>query len=235
MNDRPLVSVIVPTRNSERFVEQAVQSVTAQDYRPIELIVVDGRSTDGTAAIVARFDQARWITQPGSGIADAWNAGIDTASGDWLAFLSSDDMWTPDKLSTQVGYMLDHPDLQYTIAKFEYRREPGMDLPKGFNENLLGRQLVGRIMETLVARRGAYDVVGRYNVDLPLGEDVDWYARAKDMNIAMAMIDKVLLHKRVHDANASTNAARNTPLLLKIMRESIARQRAAKDKGSDDD
>ena len=91
-----LVSVIMPVFNAERFVAQALASVAAQTYSPVELLVVDGGSTDGTEALVQAYAAAhgpvRWLRQTGSGLAAAWNSGLAAATGEWVAFLDSDDL-----------------------------------------------------------------------------------------------------------------------------------------------
>jgi glycosyltransferase involved in cell wall biosynthesis len=128
----PLVSVIVAVKNGERFLASAINSVLLeQDYRPIEMIVVDGQSTDRTAQIAQSFAQVRYIHQVNKGVFDAYNVGIDAAKGELVAFLSRDDLWTPDKLSVQVSYLMDHPKIQYTIAKAKFFLEPGHSPPSG--------------------------------------------------------------------------------------------------------
>src|SRR5262249_48006666 len=106
---RPPVSVIVPVRNGERFLAAAITSILTQDYRPLEIIVVDGHSADNTAKIVQSFAQVRYVQQVNRGIADAYNTGIAAAQGQVIAFLSHDDLWTPNKLSLQVNHLLEHP------------------------------------------------------------------------------------------------------------------------------
>ncbi len=79
---RPLVSVIVPAYNGERFLGEALQSVLAQDYAPLEVIVIDDGSTDGTAQVVQAFSPVRYVWQANQGSAVARNAGLRLASGD---------------------------------------------------------------------------------------------------------------------------------------------------------
>jgi glycosyltransferase involved in cell wall biosynthesis len=224
--DKPKVSVIMPVYNGERFLEDAIHSVLGQAYRPIELIVVDDGSTDGTAEIARRFEEMRYLHQENAGPSVARNTAMGVAEGSMLAFLDSDDRWTPDKLTCQVGHMTQHPEHLFTIAKFRYFLEPNCPIPSSFKPELLERELVGRIPSTLVARREAFEKVGEFDPSLRTGEDVDWFARAKDLDVPMAVIPKVLLHKRVHDRNASSDAAANTPLLMKVLQQSIRRQKA---------
>lgn len=227
MNAEPLVSVILPVRNGARFIGEALDSVLTQAYRPMEVTVVDAASNDGTQDIVVGLADkgVRLVDQRDRGIAAAWNQGIEETSGPLLAFISSDDRWLPGKLERQVSQMLAEPELLYTITHFRYFPQPDCEIPGTFNRSLLGKDLVGRIMETLVARREAFERVGLFDTTFRTAEDVDWYARAKDREIPMKVLPDVLLEKRVHDENASTSGAQNMPHLMEALRRSIARRK----------
>ncbi|HEY9644828.1 MAG TPA: glycosyltransferase [Chroococcidiopsis sp.] len=221
----PLVSVILAVRNGDRYLATALDSVLASDYRPLEVVVVDGQSSDRTAEIAQSYAEVRYVRQTQLGIANAYNLGIASAQGDFIAFISHDDRWEPHKLSTQMRYLLAHSNVQYTVCQFRYFLESGCSIPRGFKPDLLDQDLVGRIMETLVARKSVFQSVGLFNEAYQLAEDVDWYARAKDLQIPMAVIPEVLLHKRVHDHNSSSNAQVSNQALLQALRQSIQRQR----------
>lgn len=223
--NRPLVSVIIAVKNGGRFLAVAINSVLEQDYRPFEIIVVDGQSVDRTAEIAQSFQEVRYIYQIKRGVADAWNVGIDAARGEFIAFLSHDDLWTPNKLTVQANYLVNNPEIQYTIAKVRFFLEPGCRFPPGFREELLEGDHVGRIMETLVARKTAFDTVGKLRADFAIANDVDWFARANDKGVPMAIVPRALLFKRVHDKNLSMNVPTNNRDLLKALRRSIARKR----------
>ncbi len=223
----PLVSVILAVRNGESYVAEAIDSVLASDYRPLEIVVVDGQSSDRTANIVRAYPEVRYCYQPTLGIANAYNQGIEMAQGEFVAFISHDDRWSAQKLGRQMAYLLAHPAVQFTVCKFCYFLADGCSIPRGFRAELLGQDLVGYIMETLVARKAVFAQVGRFNTDYQLAEDVDWYARAKDLEIPSAVIPEVLLSKRVHGSNSSTNAQVSTQALLKVLRQSIQRQKNA--------
>jgi len=107
-----LVSVLIPTYNRAYILGKALDSVLAQSYRPIEVIVVDDGSTDGTRELVAGYgDQVRYIHQPNAGLAVARNTGLKAARGEFIALQDSDDQWTPWKLSAQVALMHRLPEL----------------------------------------------------------------------------------------------------------------------------
>ncbi|MBW4576547.1 MAG: glycosyltransferase [Aphanothece sp. CMT-3BRIN-NPC111] len=223
--ERSLVSVIVAVKNGERYLASALESIFAQDYHPFEVIVVDGGSVDGTQAIAKSFLDVRLIDQTGQGLADAWNTGIDAAKGEFIAFLSSDDLWTSNKLSTQVNFLLRHPEIEYTVARVKFFLEPGHLLPRGFRPELLSGDRVGKIMETLVVRKSLFKSIGNFDPLLFVAEDVDWFSKANDRQIPMAILPNVLLYKRIHDRNISLNSKINNHNLLKIMRKSIHRKR----------
>ena len=225
--ERPLVSVIVAVKNSERYLAEALESVIRTGYAPIEIVVVDDRSADRTAAIATSFAPVRFIQQEGRGLAAAWNTGVDAARGGLIAFIDSDDLWAADKLDLQVEYLAHHPDVQYGIAKMRFFLEEGCAVPPGFRAGLLGNALVGRVPGTLVARRSLFDALGGFDTRLTIATDVDWFARAKDAGVPMAIIPEVLLHKRVHAANLSANAQVNSRELLRLLKQSIVRQRGA--------
>lgn len=99
----PLISCIVPVYNGEKYLDETLDSIFAQTYRPLEVIVIDDGSTDGTGNLVkARTEEVIYVLQDNAGPAAARNVGIATASADYLAFIDADDLWLPDKLTRQM-------------------------------------------------------------------------------------------------------------------------------------
>jgi glycosyltransferase involved in cell wall biosynthesis len=220
-----LVSAIIIVKNGERFLSQAIESVLSQDYTPLEVLVVDGHSTDRTAAIAGSYPKVTVVHQAGTGTADAYNLGIASAAGEFVAFLSHDDRWEPRKLSTQVGYLSAHPEVQYTLSRMRFFLEPGCPMPAGFRPELLHGSHEGHMMETLVARRTVFESVGPFNPALAPTDDVDWFARAGDLAVPMAVLPDVLLARRVHDENLTWTSPAVHGNLLKILRASVRRKR----------
>jgi glycosyltransferase involved in cell wall biosynthesis len=220
----PLVSVIVAVKDGERFLAAAIRSILEQSYRSFEIIVVDGHSVDRTAAIAQSFSAVRYLRQVNRGVADGYNTGLAAARGELIAFLSHDDLWAPDKLQMQVEHLLLDPTLQYVVARVKFLLEPGFPVPPRFRRELLEGDHVGYIMETLLARRSLFDTIGKFDPELTSADDVDWFARAKDRNIPGAVIPKVLVYKRVHNANTSLQFSNHN--LLATLRRSIIRKRS---------
>jgi glycosyltransferase involved in cell wall biosynthesis len=226
---QPLVSIVIAVKNGGRFLRSALESVRNTGYEPREVIIVDGKSEDDTRSIAASFAEVRLIEQEDSGLSDAWNVGVGAAGGELIAFLDSDDLWAPNKLHAQVAFMKDHPEIQYTIGRVKFFLEPGFSVPLGFKRQLLEDDHVGRIPGTLLARRSLFDSIGGFDTEFALAGDVDWFARAKDNQVPMAVLDEVCLYKRVHDQNLSSNARLNSQELLEIFKKSVDRQRRKTD------
>src|SRR2546428_514370 len=105
-NKTPLISIIIPTYNSGRFVAQAVQSVLKQTYRCYEILVVDDGSTDETKDVLSKFGNCiKYIYQENRGPSAARNVGIKVARGKYVCFLDADDMWVPNKLKVQLAFI----------------------------------------------------------------------------------------------------------------------------------
>jgi glycosyltransferase involved in cell wall biosynthesis len=223
--EQPLVSIIIAVKNGERYLRLAIESVRRTRYEPREIIVVDGKSEDDTRLIARSFAEVRLIAQEGRGLSDAWNVGVGAAMGNLIGFLDSDDLWAPNKLHVQVAFMQQHTEIQYTIGRVKFFLEPGFSIPRGFKRELLESDHVGRIPGTLLARKNVFESIGGFDTMLLLAGDVDWFVRAKDSKVPMAILDEVFLYKRVHDSNLSSNARLNSEELLRVFKNSVDRQR----------
>jgi len=111
MCEWPLVSIVTPSLNQGRFIEDTLRSVLSQDYPRIEYLVVDGGSTDGTIAILGRYDaKLRWISEPDDGQGAAINKGLRLTSGEIVGWLNSDDVYEPQAVSAAVAHLRQHPE-----------------------------------------------------------------------------------------------------------------------------
>jgi len=109
-----MVSVIIVTFNAERFIENAILSVLNQSYKNIELLIVDGNSTDGTISIIKKYnDKLNYISEPDKGIYDAMNKGWKLATYDWILYLGADDILEPDVIESLIISLLDDNDVVY--------------------------------------------------------------------------------------------------------------------------
>jgi glycosyltransferase involved in cell wall biosynthesis len=224
MNDA-LVSVIIPVFNREQFVGQAIESALKQTYPSVEIIVIDDGSTDNTAVVVNAFKgRLRHVHSENGGPAAARNRGLELAQGEFIAFLDSDDLWPADKLKMQLQYLLAHPEIQYTIGQVTFFLEPGASPPPGFRKELLEGPRVGRLLQAMVARKAVFDVVGPFDSRLRTAEDVDWFCRANDLNVSMAVVQEIVVEIRVHQNNIALTTTRNNKNLLRVLKQSVQRK-----------
>ena len=216
-----LASAIIVVRNGERYIAQAIQSVLAQSCPVGELIIVDGESTDRTAEIVRGFDGLRMIQQPGSGLADARNAGILAANSNWIAFLDHDDEWLPDKLQRQFDALRARPGALYSLGWLEFFTDSDGPLPPGYTEKMLNQPRPGPTPGTLLARREVFDLAGLFEGRYSIGCDLAWIKRLRELGIQGMECSDVLLRKRLHAGNLSRQARINRGEIFDILRASL--------------
>jgi glycosyltransferase involved in cell wall biosynthesis len=230
--NRPLVSVLIPVYNGEKYLGKAIESVLAQTYRPHEIIVVDDGSVDGSAEIARAYKEVHYIYQNNQGKAAALNAGIEASRGEFVAFLDADDLWAPEKLSLQIGYLLEHPEVGYVTAHMRNFLEPGAELPSPLTKDFMPTDYAALTTGLVVVRKSLFEKVGRFGTGYVFAEDVDWFVRAKEAGIVMATLPETLLFRRLHGSNQSYHAQERLSYFLRAVRSSIERKRMSKIKES---
>lgn len=224
----PLVSVIIPVYNGEKFLGEALDSIWQQSYRPLEVIVVDDGSVDGSASIAQMNDKVRYIYQTNQGPSGARNRGVGQANGDLLAFLDHDDLWMPDKLASQVAYLQANPETDYVFCHMRFFLAEGMSWPASVNREHAASDPACILPSALLVRREAFDRVGLFDKKYRYAEDVDWFFRAQEAGLKRYVLPEVLLHRRLGRENISLNNIQQThDQLLRVMRSSLARRRKA--------
>ncbi|HKY63456.1 MAG TPA: glycosyltransferase [bacterium] len=224
------IAVVLSQLNGEAYLAQALESLAAQTLAPQEILLIDGGSTDRSLEIAAGFPSVRVIRQAGRGIPDANNQGIREARCPLIAFLEHDDLWHPRKLELQARRFEFDPGLEYCVTRFEFFREPGAEIPACFKPELFERNHVGRIMSTLMAKKSFFDRVGAFDSSYVSAGDVDWFARAQDEGGRLAVLEEVLVRKRIHRTNFSNLALVNNAEMLRALSRSVARRRAQSSK-----
>ena len=219
----PLVSVIVPVYNGEKYITEAIDSIIQQEYLPLEIIVVDDGSTDGTSGLIHRHDnQVRYVYQENQGPAAARNRGITESKGNFLAFLDSDDLWPSGKLKNQTACLLETPDLDVVTGHtsvFQSRDKISKD-PDVLRNGILSVQLGSALF-----RKSAFDKVGLFDEELPCSEDQDWFLRAREKGIRIQALEITTLYYRRHENNMTDKAAADGYQLTKVLKKSLDRRR----------
>lgn len=186
----PLVSVVIPAYNGERFLRESLESVFAQTFHNYEIICVDDGSTDGSYALLQQYGaRVRVIQQANSGQSAARNAGVRQATGAFVAFLDQDDRWYPSKLAQQVAVLNAEPDVVLVHCNYDRMDGDGRVLVAGAAlvertsalTSPLGR-LIGEALvfpSAMMVRRDVFQRVGGFDPELRGFEDFDLIARLK--------------------------------------------------------
>src|SRR5262249_24365681 len=147
----PLVSVVMPVYNGEKYLRHSVETVLAQSYWPLELVAVDDGSTDGSAGLLASYGApVRVVRQTNAGVAAARDAGIAAARGELIAFLDQDDWWRPTKVARQVALFRADPALGLVHTAAVYYDDTRGAYVDGSPPEAAG--LVGHCLERLLLR-----------------------------------------------------------------------------------
>ena len=226
----PLVSVIIAVKNAAAYLAPCLDSVMAQSFGDFEILVIDGHSTDATAAIARSYRRVRFQQQSGRGFANAWNCGLHYAQGELIAFIDSDDRWAPHKLAGQVALLCTHPEYEGVIGKVRFFLEPGETPARGFRKEILEQDNLAHMPGALLARRRLFERIGEWREDWVIANDIDWFVKLKDSELPIGILDEVVLHKRVHSGNLSYLTAADPVYpseVLRALRASILRKRAA--------
>ncbi len=225
IEENPLVSVIIPVYNGEKYVAYALESVFKQDYQPFEVILVDDGSTDRTAQIIGKYDNVQYIYQSKQGVSSARNKGIAASRGEIITFLDSDDYWPTNRLTVTTRYLDRHSEVGYVLGRQMMFVESGCAVPAWVKAEWLTEPQDASNTGVLVARRVTFDCVGSFNKDYKGGEDTEWLVRASEAGIPMARLPEVILHRRIHGGNLSVQMIKvRKANLMRITKESIRRQ-----------
>ncbi|MGV3709322.1 MAG: glycosyltransferase family 2 protein [Gemmatimonas sp.] len=232
-SEKPSVSVVLIVRDGARFIASAIESVLRGTMQPDEILVIDGQSQDDTVAIASAFPLVRVREQAMPGIAAAYNQGVQESSGDLIAFISHDDLWSEHKLELQLQFLRDHPAVWGCVGHIRHFLDAHSSIPAGFRQSLLDESVIGYVMESVIVRRGIFDRVGYMNQAFGPAGDTDWFSRARDAGCEIALLPDTVVLKRVHDTNTSISDGQLNNHLLRALRGSIARKRSTTQHASD--
>jgi alpha-1,3-rhamnosyltransferase len=211
---QPLVSIILPSYNHEKYVEEAVLSIVRQTYRNFELFVVDDGSKDGSPQLLQRLSETygfQLFLQKNSGVLNVLNGAIPRCKGKYIAFLSSDDYWVLDKLEKQVKYLEEHSEVGAVFGNALAINASGEILPNYFQRFYNYTEYSFYDVVTLKAqfpapsnmfRKETFDKVGLYDTNYPL-EDLYMNLKISYNKYKIGFLPDLLTFYRVHPQNIS--------------------------------
>ena len=186
-SDSPLVSVILPTYDRRDFLAESIGSVLGQSYQKLELIVVDDGSAQRAEGLVRSISPAiRYVWQEHGGVAAARNRGLAEARGELIAFQDSDDLWRPGKLDLEVALLRSQPSVGMVYTSHRIIDEDRNVICGRWKQLHSGRVIRALfrsmfiIMPSTVVRRSVVDRVGRFNTDLRINSDYEYWLRQPD-------------------------------------------------------
>ena len=196
--------MIVPVFNAKRFLVEALDSIWAQQYEALEVLVVDDGSTDGSVDLVSEIrERHRGLhllrLRENQGPGAARNAGLARARGELITFLDADDLMARDRLSFQVAYLTEHGDVDVVVGTEAIEIAPGVKPPAWLGISRPPRPRYYQM--SMMARRTAFDRAGPFDESFRMGSDHEWMCRAGAVGVRTALVDRVLLVRRLHGAN----------------------------------
>jgi glycosyltransferase involved in cell wall biosynthesis len=217
---KPSVSVIMAAYDAAGFVGAALESVVAQDWQPLEVVVVDDGSTDGTGDVVAAFPQVRCLRQENRGPAAARNAALAASTGALVAVLDSDDLMPPGRIRLQAEHLLAHPDLGAVLGRQEWIGAPDT-LPR---DVVYGEPNGIPVGGSAMFRREVLDLLGGYDASFGRGEDTDVLIRMRERGIGYEVLPHVVLIRRWRETSLTGGQSIHDGL-LRSLRGKLERER----------
>lgn len=227
----PEISVIIPAFNAERTIGETVTSVLSQTFVDFEVLVINDGSTDHTLDILTQVqdDRVRILTFPNAGVAESRNRGIQAARGKFLAFLDSDDLWTPTKLAEQRSALEANPQAAVAYSWNDYINEHGKFFRHGSHPTYVGdvyeALFQGSFIENgsnILVRQQAVDSIGNFDPTLVPTEDWDFYLRLAE-KYSFVCVPKVHVLYRMVPSSLSNRVLRMERSGLTVLKRVLAK------------
>lgn len=223
MKFKPLVSVITPSFNSEKFLEETINAVLNQTYDNIEYILVDGLSNDGSNTIIKRYYDKidKVIHESDNGMYDAINKGLRIAKGDILCYINSDDIYLPNTIEKVVNFYLCNPNTDFVYGNLEYIDEVGSSLKffkfPEFNFNYYVSLWFSSIPQpSAFWTKKVHERIGYFDEDLKMCGDYDFFIRVAQEFTIQHTNDFFVKHRRHNSALTSSSPKVNKIEFKKI-------------------
>jgi len=208
MSKNPLVSVLMPVYNSERYVAEAVESILAQTFVNFEFLIIDDGSSDGSLAILKRYaekdQRIHLVSRPNTGYVVALNEMLAKAKGEFIARMDHDDVALPERFAKQLEYMQQHPECVVVgsrVLLIDSDGDPIREMVDLFTHEQIDNQLLEGTAEifhpAVIMKRQAIEKIGGYHYDCQAAEDVDLFLRLAEYGQVINLPD-VLTKYRQH-------------------------------------
>lgn len=226
MTSEPVVGVVIPTLDGERYLGEAIESVLRQTHQAIEIVVVDDGSTDATRDVARRYaPDVRCLALPRRGLGAARNSGVGAVGGDYIAFLDQDDIWPEEKLEVQLVPFRERtpPDLVFgNVREFI---TPELALHLASQLQCVEEPRPAALPGTMVATRRSIAQVGPFSTRWTSNDFMAWLLAARRLGLREVMLGDHVLSRRLHLSNFSHRTDISRTEYLYILKESLDRRR----------
>jgi glycosyltransferase involved in cell wall biosynthesis len=223
----PLVSVIMAAYNAAEHIGEALESVLAQQWRPLEVVVVDDGSTDATAEIVRGYSEVVYVQQENQGPSAARNSAVEHSSGDFVANFDSDDLLPPTRIGDQVGYLLANPEVGAVFGRQEW-----LNAPEWMARDSVYGDVDGIPLSSVMFRRNVFFELGGYDTSFVHGEDMDLLVRMRERGIEYRVMPEIVLYRRYQPSSLTGGRAPHEPLLRSLRAKLAREQQPGEETGS---
>jgi glycosyltransferase involved in cell wall biosynthesis len=230
MAEQTLISVIIAYFNEKQYIREAIESVLDQSHPALEIIVVDDGSDERIDALVDDLIEShsrpiRYTHQKNAGLGAARNTGIAAASGEYIAFLDADDYWANDRLESQLAAFRANPMADIVAGYVRQFVSPELDEAARSRLHCPQQPMRGMTVTAMLIRRSVFERVGPFTTNRQIQEVVDWIARAQEAGCEIAVIDDVVLYRRLHKTNRSLTNEHWQADLARALKSMLNRRR----------
>jgi glycosyltransferase involved in cell wall biosynthesis len=207
VKDRPFLSIITITYNSEKFLEQTIKSVINQGISDIEYIIIDGGSTDGTIDIINKYSNfiSYWISEKDNGIYDAINKGIRASNGKYIGIINSDD-WYEDGVFAKIEQIFNKSQIDIICGILRLWDDNIIMGVQGNTESFLKYGMISH--PTCFVKREVYDSVGLFDINFKIAGDYDFMMRCFNYNCNFFFSETVIANFRMSGISNSDSSSR---------------------------
>ncbi len=220
-NPNPLISIIIPVYNGELYIKQAIESILIQEYKAVEIIVIDDGSTDASAKIAKQFPEIQYIYQDNTGPVKARNKALLMSTGEFVTFIDADDVYINNSLYKLSNYLINNPKVDIVEGRVQH-------LFKAKNVNMFETKIPAFyhcFLGCSLYRKSVFTTVGMFEDQLTYGDDADWFMRAWENNIVKHRINETVLLYRRHDSNITNNITDKNQDKVLLFRLKMERQK----------
>jgi glycosyltransferase involved in cell wall biosynthesis len=224
----PLVSVVIPVHDGERYLAEAIRSVLDAGTAELEVLVVDDGSTDATPEVARAFGPpVAYFAQPErSGAGAARNRGVELARGELLAFLDADDLWTPTKLRRQLEVLRRDPATELVFGHLRHFVSPELDGATVSGLDCPPDLQAAHVPGAMLVRSESFARVGGFHPEVRAGEALEWLLRARELGLRETTISDLVLWRRVHPASHTLVEREGLSDYARVLKAALDRRRA---------